>query len=71
MEGKKFFAAFFAVLVFYFVGIVVNCTLMRMFFEQDMTQVPVWSGYGFLALLIAGIAGILSAKIYKYFCTHD
>lgn len=71
MTGKKICAAFFAVLIFYFVGIILNCTLMRMFFEQDMTQVPVWSGYGFLALLIAGIAGILSVKTYKYFCTHD
>lgn len=69
--GKRFFAALMAVMAFYFAGIVLNCTILRMFFEKDMTQVPVWSGYGFLALLIAGIAGILSVKIYKYFCTHD
>lgn len=71
MEGKKIFAALMSVIMFYFVGIILNCTLMRMFFEKDMTQVPVWSGYGFLALLIAGVAGIMSVKTYKYFCTHD
>lgn len=71
MIGKKICAAFFAVFMFYFIGIILNSTLMHMVFEKDMTQIPVWSGYGFLALLIAGVAGIISVKVYKYFCTHD
>lgn len=71
MKTNRVFAAFMAIAAFYLIGIVINSMFMRLTFNVNATQTPVWSGYGFLALLIAGITGQACVKIYRYLANQD